>query len=93
MSKAYHKQIPYYVYLLLCDDGSYYTGYTSDVASRFETHKAGHGAKYTRMHRPRKVAYVEKLRTRTAAIRREREIKRLSHREKYALASERPAQP
>jgi putative endonuclease len=77
----------YYVYLLLCDDGSYYTGYTNDVALRFERHKKGHGARYTRMHKPKKIVYVERLGTRVAAIRREQQIKALSHREKHELAS------
>ncbi len=77
----------YYVYLLLCDDGSYYTGYTNDVASRLERHKKGLGARYTKMHRPRMVVYVEEFRTRGAATRREREIKALSHKEKRGLVS------
>ena len=75
----------YFVYLLLCDDGSYYTGYTNNVALRFERHKKGYGARYTRIRRPEKVVYVEEFRTRGAAIRRELQIKSLSHREKHEL--------
>jgi len=75
----------YFVYLLLCNDGSYYTGYTNNVALRFERHKKGHGARYTRMRRPKRVVYVEEHRTRRAAIRRELKIKRLSHKEKHEL--------
>jgi putative endonuclease len=77
----------YYVYLLLCDDGSYYTGYTNNVASRLERHKKGFGARYTRMRRPKRVVYVEEFRTRGAATRREQQIKALSHREKHELIS------
>jgi putative endonuclease len=77
----------YYVYLLLCDDGSYYTGYTSNVTLRFEKHKKGWGARYTNMHRPKKVVYVEEFNTRAAAIQREQKIKSLSHRQKHELAS------
>ena len=77
----------YYVYLILCDDGSYYTGYTNDVASRFERHKKGYGARYTRLRRPEKVVYVEEFNSRGAAIRRELQIKLLSHREKRKLVS------
>jgi putative endonuclease len=77
----------YYVYLLLCEDDSYYTGYTTNVASRFERHKKGRGARYTRMRRPKRVVYVEEFRTRNAATKRERQIKMLSHREKQELAS------
>lgn len=43
------------VYVLECDDGSYYTGVTNDLAKRFKAHSTGRGAKYTRMHPPRKV--------------------------------------
>ena len=78
---------PYYVYLLLCDDGSYYTGYTNNVTSRLERHKEGHGARYTRMHIPKKVVYVERFRTRRAAMKREHQIKALSHSKKHKLAS------
>ncbi len=77
----------YYVYVLLCDDGSYYTGYTTNVASRLERHRKGWGARYTRMRKPKKVVHVEKFRTRGAATRRERQIKALSHREKHELVS------
>jgi putative endonuclease len=79
------KRKTHYVYLLLCDDGSYYTGYTNDVASRFERHRKGRGARYTRMHRPKAVVFVEEFRTRKAAVRREQKIKALSHEEKHEL--------
>lgn len=74
------------MYLLLCDDGSYYTGYTNNVTSRFERHEKGFGAQYTRMRKPKRIVYVEKFKTRLAAIRRERQIKTLSHRQKSELA-------
>ena len=77
----------YYVYLLLCDDGSYYTGYTNNVASRLERHKKGYGARYTRMRKPKRVVYVEEFRTRRDAAKREQQIKALSHREKDELVS------
>jgi putative endonuclease len=77
----------YSVYILLCDDGSYYTGYAKDVTSRFEKHKARRGARYTRMHKPKKVVYVEEFKTRRDAIRREHQIKALTHRRKHNLVS------
>ena len=87
MVKKPEKGESYFVYLLLCDDGSYYTGYTNNVALRFERHKKGHGARYTRLRRPEKIVYVKEFRTRGAAIRRELQIKSLSHREKHELVS------
>jgi len=78
----------YSVYILLCDDGSYYTGYAKDVLSRFEKHKARRGAQYTKMHKPKKVVYVEEFKTRRDAIKREHQIKALTHREKHNLVFE-----
>ncbi len=86
-TKKTEERKAYFVYLLLCDDGSYYTGYTNNVTLRFERHKKGYGARYTRIRRPEKVVYVEEFKTRGAAIRRELQIKSLSHREKHELVS------
>lgn len=77
----------YYVYMLLCEDGSYYTGFTTDVESRFKLHKRGAGARYTRMHRPAKIVYVEEFGSRGEAVGRERAIKRLSHQRKRRLVA------
>ena len=76
----------FFVYLLLCEDGSYYTGYTKNVKSRFERHRRGHGARYTRMVRPKEVVYVKRFGSRAAAMRMERKIKTLSHQAKHDLA-------
>jgi putative endonuclease len=81
-----NKRQSYFVYVLLCEDGSYYTGYTKNVTSRFERHRKGNGARYTRMCRPKEVVYVQRFRTRVAAMRMERKIKTLSHQAKHDLA-------
>ncbi|MCJ7506591.1 GIY-YIG nuclease family protein [Candidatus Bathyarchaeota archaeon] len=86
MSNTQKRRRSYYVYLLLCEDGSYYTGYTNDVISRLGRHRKGHGARYTKMRRPKRIAHVEQFRTRQAAMRREREIKTLTHDQKTDLA-------
>ena len=78
----------YYVYILRCKDGSYYTGHTKDVKKRFEIHKKGKGARYTRMHEPEKLVYVEQFNSRIEAMRRERKIKTLSHLKKRELITE-----
>ena len=77
----------YYVYIILCKDGSYYTGYAEDVKCRVELHKKGQGARYTRMHKPEKIVYVEEFDSRSEAMKREREIKSLSHSKKQRLAN------
>ena len=77
--------MPYYVYILLCKDGSYYTGYAKDLKHRIKQHKKGQGARYTKMREPEKTVYVEEFDTRCEAMKREREIKSLSHNEKQQL--------
>jgi putative endonuclease len=76
----------YYVYMLICADGSYYTGYSSNPTLRLVEHMKGQGARYTRMHKPRKIVYLERHKNRSMAMRREREIKALTHKEKRSLA-------
>jgi len=78
----------FYVYILQCCDGSYYTGYTKDVEARMQQHQNGRGARYTKSHPPKSVAYCEQFDTRSAAMKREREIKKLSHQQKESLIVE-----
>ncbi len=77
----------FYVYILLCSDGSFYTGYTKDLDARTKLHQNGKGAKYTKAHKPQKLAYVELFNSRSKAMKREREIKKLSHQQKLDLVS------
>ena len=72
----------HFTYLLFCENGIYYTGYTKDVRSRFMQHKRGVEAKYTRLHKPIRLVHAEELETNEEAMRREIEIKKLSHKEK-----------
>src|SRR6476660_2152599 len=67
---------PAYVYLVRCADGSYYTGWTNDLARRVATHNRGAGARYTRSRRPVALAYYEVLPDATAARRREARLRR-----------------
>ena len=77
----------FYVYILLCCDGSFYTGCTKDLDVRTKLHQNGNGAKYTKAHKPKKVAYVELFDLRSEAMKREKEIKKLSHKKKICLVS------
>ena len=81
--------MPFYVYILLCRDGSFYTGYTKNLDERTRLHESGKGARYTRMHKPRQIAYVELFDSRAKAIKREREIKKMSHQQKLNLVNSR----
>ncbi len=75
----------WYVYILRCGDGTLYTGSTDNVEKRLAAHRAGKGAKYTRGRGPLELAYFEQLPDKSAALRREYEIKRLTRQEKVKL--------
>lgn len=77
-----------YTYILECADGTLYTGWTSDLQKRIETHNAGKGAKYTRSRLPVRLVYFEAHEDKQDAMRREYRIKRLSRAEKLALVQE-----
>ena len=75
----------WYVYILRCGDGSLYTGISDDVPRRLAAHRAGKGAKYTRGRGPLELVYTQALPDKSAALRREAEIKRLRREEKEKL--------
>lgn len=75
----------YFVYVLLCKDGSLYTGITNDMVRRLAAHKAGSASKYTRSRGAVRFEYIERKRTRATALRREAAIKKLSRECKLAL--------
>jgi putative endonuclease len=77
----------FYVYILLCSDGSFYTGYTKNLDARTKLHQNGNGAKYTKAHKPQSLAYIEPFDSRSKAMTREQEIKKLSHQQKLDLVS------
>jgi len=76
----------WFVYLIECADGSLYTGITVDVAARFQAHRQGKGARYTRSHPPLRVLATEAHPDRSAASRAEYRIKQLSAEAKRAYA-------
>jgi len=65
----------WFIYVLVCEDNSLYTGSTNDLEKRFKSHQNGKGGKYTRSHKPRKVIYTEQFETKSDALKREIEIK------------------
>ena len=75
----------YYVYVLLCQDGTFYTGYAKDLNARLGMHEQGKGARYTRIHKPKKLVHKEEFNTIKEAMRREKKIKKLGHEEKKRL--------
>jgi putative endonuclease len=78
----------YYVYILSCRDHSFYTGYTNSLERRIKLHKKGIGARYTHIHGVDKIIHWEVFATRSEAMHRERQIKRLTHDQKAKLFRE-----
>ncbi len=83
-------RVTWIVYVLRCRDGSLYTGITNDLARRLAAHRAGRASRYTRARRPVRLAYREGQPDRSAALRREAAIKRLTRTQKLALVRTRP---
>ena len=75
-------------YLLRCADDTLYCGITNDLDKRLSAHNAGEGAKYTRGRTPLQLVYTETCADKSAALKRELKIKRMSRSEKQALLAE-----
>jgi putative endonuclease len=73
------------VYILECSDGTLYTGWTNNLNKRLDTHNSGNGAKYTRGRLPVKLVYTETIAERGLALKRERQIKKMTRAEKLTL--------
>jgi putative endonuclease len=78
------------VYIVTCNDGTLYTGITTDVNRRIEQHNAGKGAKYTRFRRPVKLLACREVYTVSNALKIEAAVKRQhkSKKENYLLTYE-----
>lgn len=78
----------WYLYILRCVDGSFYTGITTDVHRRLQMHESGKGAKYTRGRAPLELVYSERCADHCDALRRECFVKSLTKQEKIRLIEE-----
>lgn len=78
---------PYFIYILLCENGAYYTGYTTDLVRRYQEHVQGTGqCKFTRSFKPVKIAGSWKIYgNKATAMKIEKFIKMLSKKEKQQL--------
>jgi putative endonuclease len=74
-----------YMYILLCADGTYYTGSTKDLEKRLQEHKSGHGAEYTSGRLPVQLLYYEEYSKISDAFKREKQIQGWSRKKKQAL--------
>lgn len=78
---------PFYVYMVKCKDGTYYTGSTNNLERRLELHNSGHGAKYLRGRRPVRLVYKKRYRSQSQALKAEVRIKTFTHVQKMGLAT------
>jgi len=74
-----------FVYIVACSDGTLYTGWAVDPAARVRVHNAGRGSVYCKRRRPVRLVYQEEVPSRSGALSRELEIKRMRRRKKMAL--------
>jgi putative endonuclease len=73
------------MYILLCGDGSYYTGSTRNLERRLYQHQNGEGAIHTKLHQPVKLVYSEEFNRIDYAFNREKQIQKWGHEKKSAL--------
>ena len=81
----------WHLYLIECEDGSYYTGIATDVARRYEEHRTGKGARYTRSHKPLRLLGCRPCGSRSAALKAELALKKLPKAKKLAALLNTPA--
>lgn len=77
----------HFTYIIRCSDGTLYTGYTNDLEQRLVKHNNGKGAKFTRGKGPVELVYFETFQSKSQAMVREAEIKKLKRAEKLKLIS------
>lgn len=75
----------WYLYILRCGDGTFYTGITTDIERRLKMHQTGKGTKYTRGRGPLTLMHLEKCNSHSQALSREAEIKAMRRKEKEGL--------
>jgi len=79
------KQWKWFVYIIECQDGFYYTGLTWNIEQRMEQHKLGFGSKFTGKHGFKQLVHVEEFLDLTEARNREHQVKDFSRKKKEAL--------
>ena len=75
----------HFVYMVRCVDDSLYTGYTTDLERRINTHNEGKGAKYTRARLPVRLVYFKEVENMSEGLKLEAKLKKLSKKKKEDL--------
>ena len=76
---------PYFLYILKCKDGTYYTGSTNNLELRLKLHNSGKGAKYLRGRGPARLVYVKRYESLSRALKAEIKVKALSREKKMEM--------
>ena len=77
-----------YTYIVLCRDGTLYTGWTNHLEARIRAHNDGRGAKYTKSRCPVRLVWSKAFDTKEEAMREEWRIKHMTRDQKLALIGE-----
>jgi len=78
---------PFYLYIIECSNGKYYTGTTSNIEKRWKEHCEGGGCKYTRRYPPKKLVFVKEFQSIMQAREKEHQVKDWSQKKKRKLIS------
>ncbi len=81
--------MPWYAYIIECNDGKLYAGITNNIEKRIKAHNGGTGCKFTRSRNPVKLLYSEECVDKNHALAREWQIKKLPRIKKLALIESR----
>jgi len=79
---------PWYLYIVECKDGTFYTGITTDIKKRINAHNSGRGAKYTRGRGPVKLMHLRRYLDRSSASKAEYQVKKLKRGKKIRMINE-----
>ena len=79
------KDNKYFAYMLICSDNTIYSGFSTDLQKRVDTHNRGKGAKYTRSRLPVRLAYWEEFSEKSDALKREYAFKKMKRSQKLLL--------
>jgi putative endonuclease len=82
MRRKIKRKDKFFVYIVQCSDGTYYTGYTNNLENRINLHNNGRGAKYLRGKLPVQLVYVKEYKYFKNALRAETDIKKLTRKQK-----------
>jgi putative endonuclease len=85
MRRKIKRKDTFFVYIVECSYGTYYTGYTNNLDNRIKLHNNGNGAKYLRGKAPVKLAYAKEYKYYKNALKAERNLKKLTRKRKEDL--------